>query len=189
MARKKEPKPPTPWEIAKPILKKYYLDGRITDSMKPSAVYRMREEFTNVIPYTNFRNNFRTLKNGIKNHTERANIDQTGLLHDIAIYSLAKDTDGYWDGSEAQSLLKEDIKRGLHKQMRPKLLWNSRPQYQDFDLKTFRDHIHQQTRSEIETNYWIVKKRKKKRAEEAKTKGQKVNEEDMDFLYDPVINM
>ena len=136
MARKKEPKPPTPWEIAKPILKKDYLDGTITNSMKPSAVYRMREEFTNV-PYANFRNNFRTLKNGIKDHTQRAKIDQTGFLHDIAIYSLAKDTDGHWDGSKAQSLLKEDIENELHKQMRPKLLWNSWPQYQDFDLKTF----------------------------------------------------
>ena len=35
----------------------------------------------------------------------------------------------------------------------------------------------------------MVKKRKKKRAEEEKRKGKKVNEEDMDFLYDPVINM
>ena len=96
MARKKQPKPPTPWEIAKPILKKYYIDGTITDSMKPSVVYQMREEFTNVVPYSNFRNNYRTLKMGIKNHIQRADIDQTGFLHDVAIYSLAKDTDGYF---------------------------------------------------------------------------------------------
>ena len=42
------PKKQTPWEIAKPILEKEYLAGRITDQMKPGHVHKLREEFTAV---------------------------------------------------------------------------------------------------------------------------------------------
>lgn len=47
MARKKKA-PPTPWEIAKHILMKYYLEGKITDAMKPSDVWAMQPEFVDV---------------------------------------------------------------------------------------------------------------------------------------------
>ena len=181
-------KPPTPWEIAKPILRKLYLEGTITDSMKPQDVYAMQPEFVDV-EYPNFRNNFANMKRTIRQNKERADIDEAGFLHDTAIYPMAKDLDGYWDGSDAQKLLLEDIKIGRHQQMKPELLWISRPQYEKFELKTFRGHIHQELRSSRETLYWIVKKKKKKQLQEALRTRRSINDEDMDFLYDPVLDM
>ena len=108
----------------------------------------------------------------------------------MTINTLAKHLDGYWDGSEAQQLLKLDIEMGRHKRLKPELLWVTRPQYQEFKLEKFRGHIHQQLRSTRETNYWIVKKKKKKQLTEALKHGsQGINDEDMDFLYDPVLDM
>lgn len=188
MVRQKNAQPPTDWEVAKPILRKDYLEGRVIDSMKPKDVWEMRPEFKSV-KYENFRNNFARLKRTIKEHQNRAEIDEAGYLHDMAIYKLAKDTAGCWDGSDAQQLLQTDINNEQHKQMKPELLWLSRSEYRQFDLKKFRGHIHQELRRERETNYWIVKKKKKMNAEAARKAGKRLNDDDMDFLFDPVLNM
>ena len=187
MARKKLP--PTPWELAKPILENCYLEGTINDLMKPKDVWMMRSEFRKV-KYENFRSNFSRMKKTIRAHKDRASQDEVRYVHDIAIYTLAKDTQGYWYGSEAERLLKKDMKEEeLHKKMKPKKLWLSRPQFQQYSLEKFRGHVHQYLRSERETNYWIVKKKKKQKADAAKKKGERLNDEDMEFLYDPVLNM
>ena len=187
MPTKKQTKK-TPWEIAKPILLKDYLEGRVTDSMKPKDVWNMKAEFM-AVEYPNFRNNFARMKKTIKERREQSSIDQVYFQHDMTNHTLAKDSEGYWEGSEAQKLLRTDIENNQHQNMKPGTLWQTRPEYQCFQLKKFRGHIHQELRSTRETNYWIVKKKKKAKAEEAKRSGKKLNEEDMGFLYDPVLNM
>mmetsp|Transcript_26735 Transcript_26735/g.62789 ORF Transcript_26735/g.62789 Transcript_26735/m.62789 type:complete len:158 (-) Transcript_26735:10-483(-) len=157
--------------------------------MKPADVWAMQPEFVEV-KYENFRNNFARMKRTIKEHKNRAEIDEAGFLHDISLYPLAKDSDGaYWDGSEAQRLLKIDIERKRNEWMKPEYLQLSRPDYQEFELKKFRGHLHQELRSKREKNYWIVKKAKKKQVEEARKSGKPLNDEDMDFLYNPVLSM
>eukprot|EP00531_Pseudo-nitzschia_arenysensis_P013190 CAMPEP_0116130982 /NCGR_PEP_ID=MMETSP0329-20121206/8768_1 /TAXON_ID=697910 /ORGANISM="Pseudo-nitzschia arenysensis, Strain B593" /LENGTH=188 /DNA_ID=CAMNT_0003625393 /DNA_START=1541 /DNA_END=2107 /DNA_ORIENTATION=+ len=188
MPGQKKAKGPTPWEIAKPMLREWYLDGTITDAMKPSEVYYFRPEFLDV-KYVNFRTNFAKLKKGIKENKHRAEADEAGYLHDMSIYTLAKDSDGYWDGSAAQSLLQKDIRKKRHEKMKPEYLWLSRPEYSAFDLKKFRGHIHQELRKDRETTYWIYKKTKKKKAKEALDQRKIVNEDDMDDFYDPVLDM
>jgi hypothetical protein len=49
--------------------------------------------------------------------------------------------------------------------------------------------LHQELRSERETNYWIVKKKKKQKAEEERRNGKRFDDDDMEFLYDPVLDM
>ena len=122
---------PTPWERAKFILTANYLKGQITDSMKPKEVWEMKAEFK-AVAY-----NFSRLKKSIKEHKNQSDIDEAGFLHDISIYTLAKDLKHCWDGSEAQTLLKNDIAVLCHKQLKPELLWITRPQYQEFELKKF----------------------------------------------------
>jgi hypothetical protein len=186
MAGKKKPK--TSWEIAKPILLEAYLAGVITDAMKPSEVWPMRQEF-HAVEYKRFVDNFARMKRGIRKHRERASADEAGFLRDMAIHTLAKDIDGYWDGSLAQELLRKDLEEKTHEQMRPKEMWLFRPEYQEFGLKTFRDHIHQELRSERETNYWLVKRKKKKKAKEDKQNGKSYDEDEIEHLYDPVLEM
>jgi len=67
----KKPKPPTHWEIAKPLLLKDYLAGDITDAMEPSYVWKLRSAFWNT-EYNSFRDNFAAMERSIKKHKERA---------------------------------------------------------------------------------------------------------------------
>ena len=186
----KKKKPPTPWEIARPILEELHLDGTIANSVSVSKdVWPMRPEFM-AVKHNNFYNNFRRMKNTVTANKQRAVIDEAGFLHDIAIHPLARDTAGCWDGSDAQRLLKEDMDdRKQHEKMKPKMFYLSRPEYQHFPLEKFRGHIHQELRATRETNCWTVKKKKKQLAKEAKTLRKTVNEEDVDFLCDPVLDV
>ena len=164
MPKKKKTTEPTEWEIAKPILLKQYLDGIITDSMMPNAVWKMQPEFT-AVPYVNFRTNFRNMKRGVQANRNRAAEDEAGLLRDMTIHKLAKDTPGCWFGSEAKELLQVDMENKRHEHMKPELLWKSRPEYQKFELKKFRGHIHQELRRHRDSSYWLVRRKK---LEEAK---------------------
>jgi hypothetical protein len=52
-----------------------------------------------------------------------------------------------WEGSQAQALLKQDIEMGRHLEFdRTRLLWLSRPEYQQFKRKVFLGHIDQEKR-------------------------------------------
>ena len=116
----------TPWEIAKPLLEKDYLNGVVNDAMKPKDVWAMKKEFMDV-KYENFRSNFWRMKKTIRLNKDRATEDEDRFCHDVAIYPLAKDTPGFWDGLEAQELLKADIEAKRHKGMNPLLFWKSCP--------------------------------------------------------------
>jgi hypothetical protein len=183
-------KRPKPWDIAKTLLLQDYLDGRIPTNIvdKPKEVYKMRPEYADV-KYENFRTNFRAMKKKIIEHKDRAVGDQSHFAHDLERYTLAKDTEDCWHRSPAQKLLKRDMEKEKHLAMKPKKLWKSRPEYQSFDLQVFRGHIHQALRAEVETNYWIVKKKKKAMREAAKSGAQRLVAEDEIDFYDPVLDM
>lgn len=52
-----------------------------------------------------------------------------------------------WNGSEAKTLLKNDIEEGKHLTMLPSELRLTKPQYQDFEPDTFRWKIRQEART------------------------------------------
>jgi hypothetical protein len=70
-----------------------------------------------------------------------------------------------WEGSEAQTLLKEDIEMGRHLEYdRTRLFWLSRPEYQQFKRKVFLGHIDQEKRlQKLKTLQKQEKKKKKKK--------------------------
>lgn len=177
-------KPKTPWDIAKPLLEADYLEGRVTDTMFPRDVVLMRPEFLDVV-YKNFRTNFRAMKMRIRGEKKRADDAHEFLEHDLKLYTLAENKAGLWDGSAAQRLLMVDVKTGMHKLFKnPKEFWESRPAYQAFELPIFRCHVHQETRSALETTYWMYKKAKKKK-KEAKKNGVEI----VDPFVDPVLEL
>ena len=83
-----------------------------------------------------------------------------------------------WNGSDAQRLLEIDIDNKKHKELKPEELWESRAEYQEFLLSTFRDHIYQavQTRKYLHTLKLRDKEKEKKRKDKAskKVKAQKL---------------
>ena len=83
-----------------------------------------------------------------------AKFDDQALLHDLALRGppATHNIRGQlrWDGSAAQGLLKADVANKAHVGVRPKVLWQSRPEYQLFDLTVFRKHIDQCKQAEKE---------------------------------------
>jgi hypothetical protein len=60
-----------------------------------------------------------------------------------------------WAGSAAERLLKNDITDGQHLLMKPQTLYQSRLEYQQFNLTTFRGHIYQEIkRRKFITSYY-----------------------------------
>lgn len=159
---KKTTKKPKPWDIAKPILRKFYINGIITKDMKPSEVVTIRDEFK-AVPYKSFVTNFRTLKISVNLDKERSERDLALLTSALWTQTLAKNTPGCWDGSEAQEELKKDMEAGLHLTMKPAELRMTKEVYQRFEPKEFKDHIHQAKRAGLASNYWLYKKAKWKK--------------------------
>jgi hypothetical protein len=63
-----------------------------------------------------------------------------------------------WHLSDARKLLKEDMKANKHKQLKPKDLWLSRPEYQVFDLEPFWKAIHSAADEEAKLLFRMEKK-------------------------------
>ena len=77
-----------------------------------------------------------------------------------------------WNGSEAHRLLKIDMDAKKHFELKPEALWESRPEYGEFYLSTFRDHLWQEhkTRKYLYTLKLRATEKAKKRIDDAKKK-------------------
>lgn len=180
MGRKKKARPYTPWEIAKPLLEEDYLARRITDDMLPAQVRELRVEYQKV--GKTFGSNLRRMQKAIRQHRSRAFIDAKAFASDKRMHTLACDDPKCWNGSDAQCSLKQDIEAGLHLTLKPKSLHLLREEYLEFTLDQFRPHIHQETRSTRETNYWIVKRKLKEDDEKARREAATKRDDDFDEM-------
>ena len=52
-----------------------------------------------------------------------------------------------WDFSRAQELLNEAIDAGKHLEMSKQKLWRSQPEFKEFPLQVFRDHVYQEIKT------------------------------------------
>jgi hypothetical protein len=159
---------PTPWEIAKELLKEDIVAGFITPSMPPAQVFDLREEYGNV-NYENFRTNLNSLRKKLDKLGKKARESTVAVAHDRELHPIRKNPPGFkyprWNGSEAERFLKIDVKDGKNKDMTPLQLHGTRLAYQAFPSDVFRKHIQQEVRSGKETPYWLNKKAAKKRKE------------------------
>ena len=69
----------------------------------------------------------------------------------------------FWDTHEASKLLEKDEESGKAKELKPKELWKSRLEYQDFPLDVFRKHIYQLRYKKLATPFWQYKRNKNAR--------------------------
>ena len=159
------------WKIAKALFAKDYKAGNITDSMNLKNVHENTREEYKAVEWERFNSNAKRLIKRIKKDKARADVDNAGCQHDMSLYTFAQFIPKEWHGSTAEALLKQDVKGGLHKHFKPKELWKQRPEYQQFNLNIFRNHIYQESCSQVEAAYWLVKKQKKEKQKEAKDKG------------------
>ena len=119
--------------------------------MKLAEIYSMRPEYA-LYDYAKFSGRLSSLRTTIRNYRKRAEEDQDALdvfiqNNPISYYSHK----GYiqWQGSDAQRFLREDLKLGSIERFETKKgFWLSRPAYQNFPLKAFRDKINQEVGTE-----------------------------------------
>jgi hypothetical protein len=157
----------TPWDVAKEILTVMLLANEIPEAMPPREVYLLRPQFGTVV-YKNFRTNLCALRKTLKQHGVRAQEDHVALIHDQRLYPTLPTIQlgaPRWNGSSAERLLKIDIDDGKNERNTPRELWLTRDEYKIFQLTTFRQHIHQETRSRIETSYWLARKKNSQQPE------------------------
>jgi hypothetical protein len=98
-------------------------------------------------------------------------LHDTQIPHPQVAAAAASAAYPHWQDSEAETLLKNDIAAGIGTTIKPKQLWNLRKEYQAFPLTVFRKHIHQELCVELDTGYWLNKKKEKE--EKKKNKQQK----------------
>lgn len=64
----------------------------------------------------------------------------------------------FWYNHPAKALLKEDVESGLAYDLKPVALRETREEYQQFKLKTFRKHIYQEKERQRAAPYWRLKR-------------------------------
>ena len=155
------PPKPEPWQhsLAKKLLEQDILDGTVSDTMPPRLVYTMRPEYAEY-KKERFSANLRALKQVIKAKLALANEDYSCLRHDLDL-NLRTNSKQYprWQGGAAAKLLEEDINAGKHLQLKPSELQLTRPEYQDYPKKVFRDHLYQALRAMKGRPYWMARAR------------------------------
>jgi hypothetical protein len=118
--------------------------GRISlssSAMPAEVVHRLHPVYEEV-EFQKFKRNLESLRKAVSKQQDRAFRDNEGLTRDKELRSnlpAAQLDDGKmeWNGSAAQARLCDDIQQSRHLSMQPKELWQSHPEYQNVDLKTF----------------------------------------------------
>jgi hypothetical protein len=150
--------------------------GELPDrnKIKPRQVFdkycKDRPEFKHFQDYKElkFASKLLYLRKMLEARTDRSKEDAASLAHDRLIFPPpTEDTKGrpLWAGSRAQKLLIDDIKRGKHKTMKPKLIYESQEEYyENYDQDFFREKIYQEVKA-LKRATWV-----KAKSENAKNK-------------------
>lgn len=146
---------------AKQLLKDDIINGVVKEGMKPKEVYTMHDEYKKW-PQKNFGANLRSLRKKIDKDKEHMAEDEAAYRHDLQLLKKLRQNDSVdvpWHRSEASALLKQDVRDGRHKVMKPIELYHSRQEYQHFELTTFRNHIYQQVDEKAKRDSRYAKKK------------------------------
>ena len=135
------------------------MEGRVpkeaTDSsgkstMKLEDIYLSRPEFSKY-KYSMFSSRLSSLRKTVKVTEHRAALDQAAFDNYIQNHEpslLTRHGYSQWQGSEAQRLLKIDLKNKVHEIMTKKELHESREEYfENYPLNVFRDKVWQEIRT------------------------------------------
>lgn len=148
------------WEIAKPILEKDILEGRVPGTMEAKDVRALRPEYQGV-KAENFKTNLKALRARLKKNKITSSWELAELRKDQGNHPRPDTNcrgEPQWDKSDAQRLLRQDVSEGKHLEMKPQQLYNTRNEYKMFTLKTFGEHVPQEVRH-VKFGNWVEWKR------------------------------
>ena len=151
---------------AKAILVELHLDDNSPVHNKSAeALYALHKEFQ-LYPFHRFAENLKSLRAAIKKEKAIIASDERDFLQDQIYCPRKKKTSRgvhFWDTHAANLLLQSDLSDmigGKRMILLPSELRRTRKEYQDFSVKTFCAHVHQEKRKMREKPYWIPKRNK-----------------------------
>jgi hypothetical protein len=132
----------------KALLVEDILSGAIPNTMHWKDVLVLRPEYDASLRRL-FASRLKTLRDQINRSKMSADVEEAALAHDRALFPAP--THNYrgeprWDESQTQFLLKQDVANLVHATLSPKDFRMTRPEYQLYPLKVFREHIYQEVR-------------------------------------------
>lgn len=143
---------------AKALLIKCLMDDKSPiHAMAPAEIYNMTPDFK-LYPFENFSSNLMNLQQAVKERKKIIKQEEEEYNKQQLAFPRGKKTsrgEPYWDTHPANLLLQEDVRSGVVDELDPAQLYASRAEYQAFKLKTFRQHIYQEKRSQRDKNYWV----------------------------------
>lgn len=154
-------KKPPPWRgsPAKKMLRKGIIAGDYPESMSNEAIYGSSLEFRQY-KWKDFNTNIKNLREAIKISQAKADRDAAAFVADRNRPPAAGATPlVVWAGSQAEKSLIDDVDHGRHLLMKPKALRATRPEYGEWSLKSFRDHIQQELKNRKTQAYWLHRKK------------------------------
>lgn len=140
---------------AKQVLKKAFREGTISvDYTSARQVWedfcQGRKEFARLEYNSAFTRRLNSVRDDFMKRASRRDRDRAAfeaLKRNHPTPKLNFRGEPQWHGSEAQRLLKEDIRNGLHEgRNKENSLWESRQEYKVYNRRSFRDHIYQEER-------------------------------------------
>ena len=168
--------PPEKWERskAKAVLKQLLKSDDLYMNMHKEHLYLLSPELFGQYRKDYFVEKVEDLKATIKENKKQNKLQEKALVADRVKFPKNPITFwGYrrWDDSEAKRQLREDIKNGLQKTMKPEQLRTSKMNvYGEFPLAIFRKHIYQEEYAQVGRSYWMNKKEETKKKKENKAK-------------------
>ena len=160
-----------PWQFSKAqqILKLDIKEGLITldrfdaltnpHATKAEEAYKMRPEFQKY-SLDKFEEYLESMRVSIEKSKSRAIRDNNAVMQFREIHPKPPKNhrgEPRWEGSNAEELLKASMDEGNHKKMKPKELRKTKPEFQQYNPKTFSSHIEQEIRARKFTT-WLQDK-------------------------------
>jgi hypothetical protein len=147
------------------------LDYRVTSVQQAWEYYSTLPEFC-IVCYMQFREKLSAhrralIKAGDRQRLEEAAVERDRRLRPVQKYN-AKGVLRY-DLSATRLLLREDVKNGRHNLMTAAALKSSRPEYDEYSMRGFREHVTQEVKYQKFGNY-LSNKRKKDEQEKRAVK-------------------
>ena len=148
---------------------KDYLKSALDDASHPywydppSKVYDDGSDHFHLYKYENFRNNLRSLKNGISSEKESIDFDEAAIERESIAFPRGQTTshgNPFYDTSETKKILVELAKEGKLEQYKhhPKQLKQSNPIFEEFKDTVFAKAVNREKRRVKETVGWQMKR-------------------------------
>ena len=117
------------------------------------------------VKFDQFKRNLASHRKQVKDGKKRSMDEEKMWRKDLKRFpSVSKKPDGTprWYCHPSKLLLREDVLEGKQTKMKPKQLQQTKSEYQDFELKEFRQHIYQENRRRRFCNYLNHKRENEK---------------------------